>query len=84
MDKFTKIWIVLMLLTLFAFLLGCLELLSLSALAVLLLTTFLKGQLITDYFMGLKEINGIYRFIPTIWLFVTLTLVALAYYVPVQ
>ena len=84
MDKFTKIWLLLVILTLFAFGLGWFKLLTLSALAVLLLSTFLKGQLISDYFMGLKEIKGKYRFIPTIWLFVTLTLVALAYYVPVQ
>lgn len=83
MDKFTKIWISLLLLTLFAFGLGWLKLLSLESLALLLLTTFIKGQLIIDYFMGLKEIKGKYRFIPAIWLFVTLTLVALAYYVPI-
>lgn len=80
----TKIWILLVLLTLFAFGLGWLELLSFESFALLLFTTFIKGQLIADYFMGLKEIKGKYRFIPTIWLFVTLTLVALAYYIPVQ
>ena len=83
MDKFTKIWILLVLLTLFAFGLGWLKLLSLWSFALLLFTTFIKGQLIADYFMGLKEIEGKYRFIPTIWLLVTLTLVALAYYVPI-
>ena len=84
MDKFTKIWIVLVLLTLFAFALGWLELLSLWSFALLLLTTFIKGQLIADYFMGLKEIKGIYRFIPALWLLITLTLVALAYYTPIK
>jgi hypothetical protein len=84
MDKFTKIWLLLVTLTLFAFLLGWFKLITSSALAVLLISTFIKGQLISDYFMGLKEIKGKYRFIPTIWLLLTLTLVALAYYVPVQ
>jgi len=84
MDKFTKIWIVLLLLTLFSFGLGWLKLLSLGSFALLLLTTFIKGQLIADYFMGLKEVQGKYRFIPTIWLVVTLLLVALAYYVPLK
>jgi len=84
MDKFTKIWIILLLLTLVSFSLGWLKLLSLGSFALLLLTTFIKGQLIADYFMGLKEVQGKYRFIPTIWLMVTLLLVALAYYIPVN
>ena len=84
MNKFTKIWILLVLLTLFAFSLGWLKLLSLGSLALLLITTFIKGQLIMDYFMELKEVKGKYRFIPMIWLLVTLTLVALAYYIPIN
>jgi hypothetical protein len=84
MDKFTKIWILLLMLTLFAFGLGWLELLSIGSFTLLLFTTYLKGHLIADYFMGLKEIKGKYRFIPTIWLFITLTLIALAYYIPAQ
>ena len=84
MDIFTRIWILLVLLTLFAFSLGWLELLSLWSFSLLILTTFIKGQLIADYFMGLKEIEGKYRFIPTVWLFVTLILVALAYYIPIK
>ncbi len=84
MNKFTKIWILLVLLTLFAFSLGWLKLLSLGSLALLLVTTFIKGQLIIDYFMELREVKGKYRFIPMIWLLVTLTLVALAYYIPIN
>ncbi|MCK5830577.1 MAG: cytochrome C oxidase subunit IV family protein [Methylococcales bacterium] len=84
MDNFTKNWLLLMLLTLFAFGLGWLKLLSLWSFALLLFTTFIKGHIIADYFMGLKEIKGKYRLIPTIWLFITLTLVALAYYVPIK
>ncbi len=84
MNKFTKIWILLVLLTLFAFSLGWLKLLSLGSLALLLVTTFIKGQLIIDYFMELREVKGKYRFIPMLWLLVTLTLVALAYYIPIE
>ncbi|MGZ5208972.1 MAG: cytochrome C oxidase subunit IV family protein [Sulfuricurvum sp.] len=77
------VWLVLILLTLFAFLLGYLKLVSSSLVAALLLSTFLKGQLVIDYFMGLKEVKLKYRFIPMFWLSVVLSLVAAAYYVPV-
>jgi cytochrome c oxidase subunit IV len=77
------IWIVLILLSIFAFLLGYLKLVSSSLVAVLLISTFIKGQLVVDYFMGLKEVKFKYRIIPTLWLSVVLSLVAVAYYVPV-
>jgi len=82
MDKFTKVWIILVLLTLLSFSLGWFKLLSSSALALLILTIFIKGQLISEYFMELKETQGIYRFIPTIWLLLMLTLISLSYYIP--
>ena len=84
MDKFTKIWIILILLTLFSFSLGWFKLLTVGSFFVLLLTVFIKGQLISDHFMGLKETKKAYRFIPSIWLLVTLLLVAIAYYTPIK
>lgn len=84
MDNFTKIWISLVILTLFSFTLGWFELLSLSTLVLLFVTTLIKGTLIIDHFMGLKEIKGKYRIIPSAWLMITLTLIALAYYLPIK
>ncbi|MCD4667181.1 MAG: cytochrome C oxidase subunit IV family protein [Sulfurimonas sp.] len=83
MDIITKIWVVLLGFTLFAFLLGWLKLVSLIGVAILLLTTFIKGQLVIDYFMGLNEVELKYRVIPTIWLGVVILLIAVAYYLPV-
>ncbi len=77
------VWIILVILTIFAYLLGYLKLISSSLVAVLLLTTFIKGALVSDYFMGLKDVNMKYRFIPIIWLGVIILLIGVAYYLPI-
>jgi len=74
------VWILLVIFTIFAFLLGKLELVSSIMVAVLLLSTFIKAQLVIDYFMGLKNVQNKYRFIPTLWLVVVISLIAIAYY----
>ena len=77
------IWIFLVILTIFAYLLGYLKLISTSLVGVLLLTTFIKGAMVSDYFMGLKGVAGKYRFIPLIWLRVVIIFIGIAYYLPV-
>lgn len=77
------VWMVLMTLLFFAFLLGYLKLISTTLVAVLLISTLIKGQLVIDYFMGLKEVALKYRIIPTVWLIVILSLIATAYYLPI-
>ena len=74
------VWILLVIFTIFAFLLGKLELVSSVMVAVLLLSTFIKAQLVIDYFMGLKNVQNKYRFIPTLWLVVVISLIAITYY----
>jgi len=84
MKKYLElVWIVLATLTLFAFLLGYLKIISTSFVAVLLLSTFIKGQLVIDYFMGLKNVSWKYRIIPTLWLGIIISLIAVAYYLPI-
>ena len=80
MNKYTKIYLSLILLTTFTFLIGWLKLTSFIVIAILLFTTFLKGYLVIEYFMGLKEVQGKYRYIPTIWLGSIISLIALGYY----
>lgn len=75
-----KIYIVLVLLTLLAFIFGWFNLVSASIVAVLLITTFLKGQLIIDYFMGLKDVQLKYRLIPIVWLGLVIVFIGIAYY----
>ena len=74
------VWIILVLLTIFAYLLGYLELIDTSLVAVLLGTTFIKGALVSDYFMGLREVSFKYRMIPVVWLFIVILLIGVAYY----
>ena len=81
-KTFEYIWLSLILLTLFAYLLGYLKYVPTLLVAVLLLSTFIKGQLIIDYFMGLKEVQLKYRLIPSVWLGITITFIGVAYYLP--
>jgi hypothetical protein len=74
------VWIVLVVLTVFAYLLGYLKLIDTALVGVLLFTTFVKGALVSDYFMGLKNVSRGYRLIPIIWLIVVLSLIGVAYY----
>ena len=76
------VWIILVILTIFAYLLGYLKLIGTSLVGVLLLSTFIKGQLVIDYFMGLKAVQLKYRLIPTVWLGIVISLIAAAYYLP--
>jgi len=79
-KKVKIVWIILIFFTIFAYLLGKLALINTLLVGVLLFTTFIKGQLVIDYFMGLKNVSYKYRFIPTLWLVLILSLVAVAYY----
>jgi cytochrome c oxidase subunit IV len=77
------VWAILAILTVFAYLLGYLKIISTFFVAVLLGTTFIKGQLVIDYFMGLKDVRLRYRIIPTLWLSIIITLIGVAYYLPI-
>ncbi len=78
------VWIILIVLSSFAYLLGYLKIISTFLVGVLLISTFIKGQLLIDYFMGLKNVKFKYRFIPTIWLSIVISLIMVAYYFPLN
>ncbi|MFT7824708.1 MAG: cytochrome C oxidase subunit IV family protein [Sulfurimonas sp.] len=78
------IWFILAILTVFAFILGYTKYVNALLVGFLLTTTFIKGQLVIDYFMDLKNVQLKYRIIPSIWLSVVIVLIAVAYYVPVS
>lgn len=80
----TKIWFILVCLTLFAFLLGYLEMINLFLVAVLLITTCIKGQLVSEHFMALNNVSLKWRMIPIVWLIIVVSLIGLAYYLPVN
>lgn len=82
MKKILEIvWIVLLVFSLFAFVLGYTHSISSWLVGFLLVSTFIKGQLVIDHFMGLGSVRLRYRLIPTFWLFITLSLIAVAYFV---
>ncbi len=74
------IWIILVILTIFAYLLGYLKYINTFFVAILLLSTFIKGQLVIDYFMGLRKVQLKYRIIPSLWLGIIIILIAVVYY----
>lgn len=78
------IFAVLVVLSFSAFLVGYLELFSGFFAILLVVSTYVKGQLISDYFMDLREVEFKYRLIPTIWLVLVLSLIAIAYMLPVS
>jgi len=78
------VWIILILLTIFAYVLGYTKYINDSLVALLLVTTFIKGELVVDYFMGLKDVALKYRMIPIIWLGVVILLIASSYYLQIS
>lgn len=60
-TKLTVIWIILMVLTLTTAYIGYLELSGLTIVGFLLLTVTVKGQLVIDYYIGLKNVRGFWR-----------------------
>lgn len=59
--KLKTIWIFLVFLTTLTFILGKIEFSSYIFISLLLLTTFIKGQLVIDFFMDLKYVSSKYR-----------------------
>ena len=78
-----RIFIILIMLSFLTFLAGYFKLVGSFVVALLLLSVFIKGQLITEYFMGLKDVVLLYRIIPSIWLFVVIVAILTSYYLPV-
>lgn len=79
-----KIYIVLITLTFITFFVGYFKLAGTAIVGFLLLSVFIKGQLIIEYFMDLKDVQLKYRMIPSIWLLGVVFLIFIAYYFPVN
>ena len=76
----TVVYLVLMALTVTTFLIGQLRIDGLATSLLVLGFALIKGQLIGDYFMSLKGIRGIWRWVVLIWLFLPGGLIATAFY----
>jgi uncharacterized membrane protein len=80
-DKNFSVWIVLVSLTLFAFIIGFFDLNSAVFVAILLISTFVKGFFVIENFMNLSEVKVKYRILPTLWLGAVMLFIAATYYV---
>jgi len=76
----TWVWLILMGLTLLALAIGKAGLGGLSIVVLLLVSTLIKTQLVADYFMGLKHSRLLWRMIVSIYLFVIIGMIGLAYW----
>lgn len=79
-TRYTVLWAFMLLLTLGSFLAAKSGLDSVALVALLLLTAFIKGQIIVDYFMQLKWAGMMWRIIALAWLLIVLLLIALLYF----
>lgn len=79
--KLKTIWIFLVFLTTLTFILGKIEFSSYIFISLLLLTTFIKGQLVIDFFMDLKYVRSKYRLIVILWLFTVIVLIGLIFFI---
>ena len=76
----TKIYLTLIALTYLAFFIGLTEVSNVWFVAVLLLSTFVKGKMIIDYFMGMNEYLSRWNNFPTLWLGLVLLVISGVYF----
>ena len=82
MKNITFIWLILICLSLFALLFGWIDVSSSYIILFLFLSTFIKGKLVINCFMGLSNVRLKYKMIPTIWLLIVVVSIAIIYYLP--
>ena len=75
----TIVYLFLMALTGVTYMVGQLGLTGLSAALPILFLALLKGQLVGDYFMGLKNVRGLWRWVVFLWLLIPGTLITIAF-----
>jgi hypothetical protein len=75
----TRVYLVLMTLTFVTFAVGQLGLKGLSVSLLVLGFALVKGQLVGDFFMGLRGIRGPWRWVILVWLILPGGLITLAF-----
>ncbi len=75
----TRIWLLLMGLSYVTYLVGASAIEGLWAALLVLGFAILKGQLIGDFYMGLRWVSGVWRWVIALWLIVPGVLVATAF-----
>jgi len=77
-----RIYLILISLSSLTFLLAYFDQINSFFVPFILFTIFIKGCLVIDYFMDLKEVAFKWRLFPILWLFLVLTLIGVASYLP--
>jgi len=80
MRASTKNYLLLIGLTCLAFLIGLTEVSNVWVMGLLFFSTFLKGKLIIDYFMGMNEYLSRWNNFPTLWLGLVIMIVTGVYF----
>jgi cytochrome c oxidase subunit IV len=75
----TRIWLLLMGLSYVTYLVGASAIEGLWAALLVLGFAILKGQLIGDFYMGLRWVSGVWRWVIALWLIVPGVLIATAF-----
>jgi cytochrome c oxidase subunit 4 len=75
----TWVWLIMMLLTLITWGIGRSGLGGLELSLLVLGFALVKGQMVGDYFMGLKRLRGFWRWPVTLWLVIPGGLIATAF-----
>lgn len=75
----TWVWLIMTGLTLATYTIGQVGLEGLSASLAVLVIALLKGQMLGDYFMGLKRLSGFWRWPVSLWLFLPGGLIGVAF-----
>ncbi len=75
----TWVWLIMMGLTLTTYLIGQFNLGGLGVSLTVLAFALIKGQMVGDYFMGLKRARGFWRWPVSLWLFLPGGLIGVAF-----
>lgn len=77
----TRIWLILIALTLVALAIGKMGLSGMNVVFFILLMTFIKGQMVADFFMGLKRVRWAWRIIILLYMIIVCTMIGVAYWI---
>ncbi|MBT3048194.1 MAG: cytochrome C oxidase subunit IV family protein [Candidatus Thiodiazotropha sp.] len=75
----TWVWLIMMGLTLTTYLIGRFAIGGLGVSLTVLVFALIKGQMVGDYFMGLKRVRGFWRWPVSLWLFLPGGLIGAAF-----
>jgi cytochrome c oxidase subunit 4 len=77
----TFVWLTLMVLTLVTLSIGQMGLSGMNVVIFILVTTFIKGQMVADFFMGLKRVRWAWRIIVLLYMVFVCTMIGIAYWI---